>query len=83
MFKSANGRPTRILAGLHFAGEGSGDPNEHAVACYARSVFEKLEISPTPSAVPVDRARLRPRFSRPARGDPNPDCRGDAEGLQA
>ena len=54
MFKSANGRPTRILAGLHFAGEGSGDPNEHAVACYARSVFEKLEISPTPPAVPVD-----------------------------
>jgi endonuclease G len=56
MFKSANGRPTRIMAGLHFAGESSGDPNEHAMACYARSVFEKLEVSPTPPAVPVDHA---------------------------
>ncbi len=48
LFKDKNGKITNIMAGLHFAGEGLGDPEEHAVACYARSVFEKLEISPTP-----------------------------------
>lgn len=45
LFKAANGRPSRIMAGLHFAGEGSGDLNEHAIACYPRAVFEKLQIS--------------------------------------
>ncbi len=53
LFKSANGRTTRIMAGLHFAGEGSTDPHEHALACYPRSVFEKLEISLSPPAAPV------------------------------
>lgn len=50
LFKSSNGRPSRVLAGLHFAGESSGDPNEHAVACYPKSVFEKLQISLSPTA---------------------------------
>jgi endonuclease G len=45
VFKAKNGAPTAIMAGLHFAGEGRNDPNEHAVACYPKSVFEKLEIS--------------------------------------
>ncbi len=45
LLKAANGKPTKIMAGLHFAGEGSGDPDEHAIACYPKSVFEKLEIS--------------------------------------
>lgn len=53
LFKSANGKTTHVIAGLHFAGEGAGDPNEHAVACYARSVFEKLEISLAPPALPL------------------------------
>ena len=48
MFKASNGSTSRIMAGLHFAGEGAGDPREHAVACYPRSVFEKLEITPEP-----------------------------------
>jgi len=48
LFKAANGKATKVMAGLHFAGEGPSDPNEHAIACYARSVFEKLEISLTP-----------------------------------
>ena len=39
------GKPDDVMVGLHFAGEGTGDPDEHAVACYAQSVFEKLEIS--------------------------------------
>jgi endonuclease G len=45
LFKAANGHTTRMLAGLHFAGETAGDTNERALACYARSVFEKMEIT--------------------------------------
>ncbi|MFI9584339.1 DNA/RNA non-specific endonuclease [Streptomyces sp. NPDC052236] len=45
MFKTANGRPGKVLAGLHFAGEGETSLDEHALACLPRSVFEKLEIS--------------------------------------
>ncbi len=45
MIKGANGKASKILAGLHFAGEGPGNPDEHALACYPKSVFEKLEIS--------------------------------------
>lgn len=51
LFKASNGKPSKIMAGLHFAGEGPSDPNEHAIACYPRSVFEKLEISLTPPKV--------------------------------
>lgn len=44
LFKAGNGRPTRVLAGLHFAGDaGTGD--EHALACLPRSVFEKLQVT--------------------------------------
>ena len=39
------------MAGLHFAGEAPGDPNEHAIACYPKSVFEKLQISLAPPDV--------------------------------
>lgn len=35
-----------IMVGLHFAGEGNNNPDDHALACYAKSVFEKLEIIP-------------------------------------
>ncbi|MCY7351114.1 MAG: DNA/RNA non-specific endonuclease [Cytophagaceae bacterium] len=52
LFKSINGRPSNVMAGLHFAGEGPENPNEHAVACYARSVFEKLEIVLVPPPQP-------------------------------
>jgi endonuclease G, mitochondrial len=38
-------RPTGMMLGLHFAGE-VGDEPEHALACYAASVFEKLQILP-------------------------------------
>ncbi|MDQ1051817.1 DNA/RNA non-specific endonuclease [Streptomyces sp. V4I2] len=50
MFKQGNGRPGTVMAGLHFAGEGKSDPDEHALACLSTSVFEKLEISLTPPA---------------------------------
>ena len=39
-------KPTDMMLGLHFAGE-VGDAPEHALACYAGSVFEKLAIRPT------------------------------------
>ncbi|GLZ38816.1 DNA/RNA non-specific endonuclease [Actinokineospora sp. NBRC 105648] len=45
LFKSANGRTAKVLAGLHFAGEGGADPDEHALACLPRSVFDKLEVT--------------------------------------
>lgn len=39
--------PLDMMLGLHFAGE-VGDAPEHALACYAASVFEKLSIRPAP-----------------------------------
>jgi endonuclease G len=41
------GKPTSTMVGLHFAGE-TGDDPEHALACYAESVFQKLEIVSKP-----------------------------------
>lgn len=54
LFKSGTGKPSNVLAGLHFAGEGPDDPNEHAVACYSKSVFEKLGISLAPPQRPPE-----------------------------
>jgi len=42
--------PTDILAGLHFAGEGPSNPDEHALACYPRSVQKKLRFLLEPPA---------------------------------
>lgn len=42
------GRATGVMLGLHFAGEGDADPGEHAIACYAHAVFQKLEIGLDP-----------------------------------
>ena len=39
------GAATDMMLGLHFAGE-TVEPAEYALACYASSVFQKLEISP-------------------------------------
>ena len=48
LFRSPDGEPTSVMAGLHFAGEGTFDVSERALACYPRSVFEKLNISLKP-----------------------------------
>ncbi|RKT54307.1 DNA/RNA non-specific endonuclease [Saccharothrix australiensis] len=48
VFKSANGRTGKTLAGLHFGGEVGGSADEHALACLPRSVFEKLGVTITP-----------------------------------
>ncbi|WP_104787954.1 MULTISPECIES: DNA/RNA non-specific endonuclease [Streptomyces] len=45
MFKEGDDSVSTVLAGLHFAGEGTGDPDEHALACLSTSVFEKLDIT--------------------------------------
>ncbi len=46
-----NGKATDILAGLHFAGESSTNPDEHALACYPNSVRKKLRFDLTPPAI--------------------------------
>ncbi|MFN0110570.1 MAG: DNA/RNA non-specific endonuclease [Blastocatellia bacterium] len=51
MFKTNQGKAGKVMAGLHFAGEGATNPHEHAIACYPKSVFEKLGIVAKPSAV--------------------------------
>ena len=51
-----SGEPTDMMLGLHFAGEAAGAVGEHALACYASSVFSKLEISPLPA--PATTARI-------------------------
>ncbi|MER5526326.1 DNA/RNA non-specific endonuclease [Streptomyces sp. NPDC002677] len=53
LFKQ-NGRPSKVIAGLHFGGESAGDPDDHALACLSSSVFEKLDIAlqqPSPEEV--------------------------------
>ncbi len=74
IFKLDNGKPSTIMAGLHFAGESSNNPTEYAIACYPKSVFEKLQIklagpnlieaesgigfSPNFLSIPIDNPRL-------------------------
>ncbi|MBB5960158.1 endonuclease G [Saccharothrix tamanrassetensis] len=55
MFKAANGKTTKTMAGLHFGGEAGGNSDEHALACLPQSVFEKLGVTiraPKPEALP-------------------------------
>jgi hypothetical protein len=37
---------TGTALGLHFGGDAEGSDGEFALACYAHSVFQKLEIEP-------------------------------------
>ncbi|MFJ9818514.1 DNA/RNA non-specific endonuclease [Streptomyces sp. NPDC101151] len=48
LFKQAGGRPSTVMAGLHFGGEAQGETDEHALACLPAPVFKKLEITLTP-----------------------------------
>lgn len=49
-----DGRATDIMVGLHFAGETDSAPQaEHALACMAHAVFEKLEIDLTEPTLAV------------------------------
>lgn len=51
MAVGSSGDVDDMMLGLHFAGE-TNEPAEYALACYASSVFEKLEISPLPPPSP-------------------------------
>ena len=55
MFRSGNGRTSRVMAGLHFAGDAGGGA-ESALACLPASVFEKLDVSLNPTAYETVRA---------------------------
>lgn len=63
------GKPTEIMLGLHFAGDESGS-TKTALACYATSVMNKLEVEPAgtivPQAVSAEEAEdeLRTGFDR-------------------
>ncbi|MEJ7900596.1 MAG: DNA/RNA non-specific endonuclease, partial [Thermomicrobiales bacterium] len=72
LFRSPTGDPTTVMAGLHFAGEAPAEPREHALACYPRSVFEKLgitldrpEVARAAAATGYDRDFLAPRINGP------------------
>ncbi|MEO0463242.1 MAG: DNA/RNA non-specific endonuclease [Pseudomonadota bacterium] len=47
------GDATDIVAGLHFAGEGPDNPDEHAIACYPLSIMKKLRFTFEPPAGPA------------------------------
>lgn len=49
---SEKGKATDMMLGLHFAGE-VGNESEHALACYAASVCEKLAVSPAPPSAAI------------------------------
>ena len=57
-------KPSNIMAGLHFAGEAPSNPLEYALACYPKSVFEKLGIktSKTLIAPPTNIKAYHPEF---------------------
>lgn len=58
MAVSREGKPQDMMLGLHFAGE-TAEPTEFALACYASSVFEKLEIAPLDAPVKEIEAALQ------------------------
>ena len=44
LVRDKNGKAKDIVLGLHFAGEGSTNPDEHALACYIDAVFDKMDV---------------------------------------
>lgn len=82
MFTTRTGRPTDVLAGLHFGGESDGDPEDRALACFPQAVFDELKITldrpdaesleavtgydPGFLAVPVATPRLNPSVKEDA-----------------
>lgn len=82
MFTTRSGKPTDVLAGLHFGGESDGDPEDRALACFPRAVFDELKVTlerPDPEslaavtgydpgflAVPIGTPRLNPSIKEDA-----------------
>jgi endonuclease G, mitochondrial len=63
------GQTTNMMLGLHFAGE-VGDEPENALACYAESVFKKLNISPTQPSKDVLENRMGIGYAESFLGTP-------------
>ena len=82
-----DGTATDVMVGLHFAGEGNNDPDDHAIACYAHSVCEKLEIALAPPVAParaeeaVEAAGYDPEFLGYELAAPTLSRAGDAVSL--
>ncbi|WP_321796829.1 DNA/RNA non-specific endonuclease [Caballeronia sp. J97] len=62
------GKVTDTMLGLHFGGEADGSEGEFALACYANSVFQKLEIAPY-TGEPAQQALARGRRARDSARD--------------
>ncbi|WP_329389214.1 DNA/RNA non-specific endonuclease [Streptomyces sp. NBC_01351] len=82
LFTTRTGRPTDVLAGLHFGGEGDGDPEDRALACFPQAVFQELKITldrPAPEA-PAAPTGYDPGFLSVPVATPqlNPSIRPDA-----
>lgn len=84
IFRDGN-KTTNIMAGLHFAGEGPSDPNEHAMACYPNSVFEKLEIALKPSdgGTPSKPSGGSGTPNKPSSGNPTKPKPSSSKGYDA
>ncbi|MBC7776809.1 MAG: DNA/RNA non-specific endonuclease, partial [Phycisphaerae bacterium] len=78
LFKSNNNKATSVMAGLHFAGESSSIDREHALACYPKSVFEKLDISLKPVIAPAKTFGYNPNFLSMSVAEPKLDNSADA-----
>jgi endonuclease G len=53
------GKATDVMLGLHFGGDAEGSDGEFALACYAHSVFQKLEIEPLAGAASANQAQAQ------------------------
>ncbi|TWD79129.1 endonuclease G [Kribbella amoyensis] len=82
IFKSGNGRATKVLAGIHFAGEGTGDPDEHALACLPRSLFQKLGVTLTKPEAAAVVTGYDPGFLRTTLPVPTLDPAAAADAVQ-
>ena len=43
------GKAKQVMVGLHFQVESQGDPDDHAMACYAHSVLREAGNRPRPA----------------------------------
>jgi len=59
-------KSTDVFAGLHFAGELSGNTDEHAIACYPLSVQKKLRfVLEPPAGLTLDESEADSAIGRP------------------
>ena len=63
MATNNRGKATGMMLGLHFGGETT-EPAEYALACYASSVFQKLELAPLRATGAPAWRRSRSRTNR-------------------